>query len=296
MTDSAEAILNFAAESAKGKSPAALVTLVEIRGGASRALGAQMAVRGDGGYCGYISGGCVEAAVAAEAMEAIKQGMDRYVRLGDDSRFFDIVLPCGGGITLAIHVLKDADPIRQTLATLQSRNRAALHYEPERQTLSFCTPGNNDITGSKGVSFLRVYRPKPRLILCGRGIELEMAKSIAAAAEFEVLSYDGRSPERIDDAIDHDTAVALLFHDIDHEIPFLKSALNGHPFYLGALGSRKTHEKRCQALRDLGYENAQIEGIKAPIGMFGPVRNAADLALSVMADVTAAYSAAHPAR
>lgn len=41
----------------------ALVTLVEIRSGAARALGAQMAVRGDGGYCGYVSGGCTEAAV-----------------------------------------------------------------------------------------------------------------------------------------------------------------------------------------------------------------------------------------
>ena len=63
MTDDAKAILTFAADGAETKYGSALVTLVEIRSGAARALGAQMAVRGDGGYCGYVSGGCTEAAL-----------------------------------------------------------------------------------------------------------------------------------------------------------------------------------------------------------------------------------------
>lgn len=113
MTDDAKAILTFAADGAETKYGSALVTLVEIRGGAARALGAQMAVRGDGGYCGYVSGGCTEAAVAAEAVAAINKGTDRYLRLGEGSQFFDIILPCGGGITLAIHVVRDVAPLRQ---------------------------------------------------------------------------------------------------------------------------------------------------------------------------------------
>ncbi|WP_197486936.1 XdhC family protein, partial [Rhizobium bangladeshense] len=76
---------------------AALATLVEIRGGAARAIGSQIAVATDGSFCGYVSGGCVEAAVATEALLAIAEGKDRVVEFGLGSRFFDIVLPCGGG-------------------------------------------------------------------------------------------------------------------------------------------------------------------------------------------------------
>ncbi|MBP1861492.1 XdhC family protein [Rhizobium herbae] len=288
MTDDAETILNYAGEGAESQFGSALVTLVDIRGGASRALGAQMAVRGDGGYCGYVSGGCTEAAVAAEAIEAIGKGVDRYLLLGEGSRFFDIVLPCGGGITLAIHVLKDANPVREVLALLRSRRRVALGYDPHRQSVRVIGPSIN--AGWGDGLFVRRYRPKARLILCGRGIELDTTTRLATASAFETLSFDGRSPAKIDDDVDQDTAVALLFHDIDQEIPFLKAALAQEPFYLGALGSRRTHEKRCQALLALGYSETQIERIKAPIGMFGPVRDAGALALSVLADVGGAYS------
>lgn len=82
MTDAAQEILQFAADSVDEGFETALVTLVEIRGGAARALGAQMAVRRDGLYCGYVSGGCTEAAVAAEALQAIAGGNDRFLRLG----------------------------------------------------------------------------------------------------------------------------------------------------------------------------------------------------------------------
>ncbi len=288
MTDDAETILNYAAESAESHFGSALVTLVDIRGGASRALGAQMAVRGDGGYCGYVSGGCTEAAVAAEAIEAIGKGVDRYLLLGEGSRFFDIVLPCGGGITLAIHVLKDANPVHEVLALLRSRRRIAFGYDPQRQSV---TALDSSISaGWHDGLFVRGYRPRARLIFCGRGIELDTAARLATASAFETLSFDGRSLVNIDEDIDQDTAVALLFHDIDQEIPFLKAALAREPFYLGALGSRRTHEKRCQALLALGYSEIQIERIKAPIGMFGPVRDAGALALSVLADVAAAHS------
>src|SRR5690606_16603641 len=99
LSDDAIDILAFAAQSMAEGHAAALVTLVEICGGAARAIGAQMAVREDGLYCGFVSGGCTEAAVAAEAVIALQKGLDRNLRLGEGSPFFDIVLPCGGGIT-----------------------------------------------------------------------------------------------------------------------------------------------------------------------------------------------------
>lgn len=82
LTDDRQRVLRFAAEALTAGMAAALVTLVEVRGGAARRPGAQMAVREDGAYCGFVSGGCVEAAAAYEALEALACGVDRKVKIG----------------------------------------------------------------------------------------------------------------------------------------------------------------------------------------------------------------------
>jgi xanthine dehydrogenase accessory factor len=136
-TDEPDEILRYAYDSFRAGISVALVTLVEISGGAARAIGAQMAVRGDGRYRGFVSGGCTEAAVAAEAIQALRKGHDRFLRLGEGSPFFDIVLPCGGGITLSIHILKKADPLGQFLSNLASRRPATVRYTPGTGSMEF---------------------------------------------------------------------------------------------------------------------------------------------------------------
>lgn len=290
MTDDPEAIVNYAADGAETRYGSALVTLVEIRGGAARALGAQMAVRGDGGYCGYVSGGCTEAAVAAEAIAAISKGTDRYLRLGEGSQFFDIILPCGGGITLAIHVVKDVKPLRQVLSALQKRKRIALHYNPDAQAIVAVKAHEKAVSSWNDTSFVRSYKPNLRLILCGRGIEVAATQRLAMASALEVFSFDRRSRDFDETGIDQDTAFAVLFHDLDQQLPLLEAALRHRAFYIGALGSKRTHTRRCEALWALGYTLAHTDRIRAPIGMFGPARDANTLALSVIADVVRAHT------
>ena len=135
VTDDCVEILRFAADTFDSGLGSALVTLVEIRGGAARSLGAQMAVRGDALHCGYVSGGCTEAAIAAEASTAIATGSDRYLRLGEGSKFFDMVLPCGGG-TVTIHIIRDSTSLRTVLAHLKRRDRVGLAYDPASQSLA----------------------------------------------------------------------------------------------------------------------------------------------------------------
>ena len=294
MTDDAEAIVNYAADGAETKYGSALVTLVEIRGGAARALGAQMAVRGDGGYCGYVSGGCTEAAVAAEAIAAINKGIDRYLRLGEGSEFFDIILPCGGGITLAIHVVRNAKPLRQILSALQRRKRIALRYDPGAQAIVATKSHETVVSSWHYTSFIRAYKPNLRLIVCGRGIEVAATERLAIVSGLEVFSFERRSTDFDKTAIDQDTAFAVLFHDLDQELPLLEAALRQNPFYIGALGSKRTHARRCEGLWALGYTPDQTDRIKAPIGMFGPARDAGALALSVVADIVRTYAAGPP--
>lgn len=285
LTDDSIEILRFAADAMRTGMAVALATLVEIRGSGSRALGAHMAVREDGLYCGFISGGCVEAAVAYEAIEAIHSGNDRKVVYGKGSPWFDIVLPCGGSITLSIHKLRSAGPLLEVLAALDQRRPAGLRYNPQSQALQCIIPDRE--TGWNGGFFDTCYSPCTRIVIYGRSIEAEATARLARAAGYDVHISDGTSLRTLPAAIDADTAVILLYHDLHRELPILQTALAATPFYIGALGSRRTHRERVLKLTGLGWDERDIERIKAPIGIFPKARDAYSLALSILADIAA---------
>ncbi|MDQ1184436.1 XdhC family protein [Agrobacterium larrymoorei] len=284
-SDDPAEILRFALD-ALDRGRAALATLVEIRGGAARSLGAHLAVSSDGHYCGYLSGGCIEAAVAAEALEAIAVGADRVVTYGEGSPFFDIVLPCGGGVTIAIHVLHAMEPLETVLYQLSARRTVALSYDAKSQavTRSETVPPRS---GWYEGDFLSVYRPQTRVVISGQTAEAEAVSRLAQASGYEVqLLSSSRNLDAID--IDTFTAVVLLHHDLDLEAVVLDRALQSPAFYIGALGSTRSHRRRTELLRTAGVSSECIDRIRAPIGLFGPTRDAASLALSVLADVAAA--------
>ncbi|MGO7860417.1 XdhC family protein [Rhizobium ruizarguesonis] len=290
-TDDPVELLRFAID-AYSVGAAALATLVDIRGGAARALGAHMAVAADGQFCGYVSGGCVEAAVATEALLAMAQGCDRTVKFGDGSPFFDIVLPCGGGISVAIHVLKDVGALRHVLDRLERRQAAGLAYSPGQQALEPVEP----LPRAQWLEqdFVTVYRPRTRVVLSGQTIEAQAVARLAEASGYDVIVRgQGEGGRVAADIIDPFTAVVLLHHELDAEAAILEIALASPGFYIGALGSTRTHRRRVERLRAMAFRRDDIARIKAPIGMFGPTRDATSLALSVLADIAAARLAAY---
>ncbi|MGB8292789.1 XdhC family protein [Rhizobium ruizarguesonis] len=289
-TDDPVELLRFAID-AHGLGAAALATLVDIRGGAARALGAHMAVAADGRFCGYVSGGCVEAAVASEALLAMAQGRDRTVKFGDGSPFFDIVLPCGGGISVAIHVLKDVGALRHVLDCLERRQAAGLAYLPGQQALEPVDPLPR--AQWLGQDFVTVYRPRTRVVLSGQTIEAQAVARLAEASGYDVIAVAPGGVRPVADIIDPFTAVVLLHHELDAEAAILEIALASPGFYIGALGSTRTHRRRVERLRAMAFRRDDIARIKAPIGMFGPTRDATSLALSVLADVAAARLVAY---
>lgn len=285
VTDDPVEILRYASTSFKEGISVALVTLVDIRGGAARPLGAQMTVRIDGLYRGFVSGGCTEAAVAAEAIEAIKAGHDRFLLLGEGSPFFDIVLPCGGGIRLSIHVIKAIEPVDEVLSQLVLRREAGLLYRPAAEAITCVAPLR---TGWQAEGFSRLYRPSIRLFISGNTLEADALAHVAMAVGYEIhLVGTAYGKNLWDVSPDMYSAVALLNHDLTAELPALEAALRSPAFYIGALGSRRTHDKRKQALKSLGYDDGEISRIKAPIGLFDKARDAASLAISVVADIYA---------
>lgn len=259
----------------------ALITLVEIRGGAPRALGTQMAIRGDGLYCGYVSGGCTEAAIAYEAMHAITKGVDRFLRIGEGSPFFDIVLPCGGGLTLSIHVLRNATALHAIINQLTtSRHHCALAYHPGMQSLSYQSTSIG--TGWQDDIFIVSYRPNLQIFIAGNPPEVEMCAKLGHAMDYEVnvISRNGIGFP----CLDRETAVVLLYHDLDRELPILKAAFESNCFYIGALGSNRTNMKRIKALQEAGY-GAFCDRIKAPIGLIPKARDTTTLAISILAEI-----------
>ncbi|MBX4899414.1 MULTISPECIES: XdhC family protein [Rhizobium] len=274
-------LLRFAID-AHGRGAVALATLVEIRGGAARMLGSHLVVAADGRFCGYVSGGCVEAAVASEALLAMPEGHDRTVRFGDGSPFFDIVLPCGGGISIAIHVLKDVGALQHVLDRLGQR-QAGLAYSPERQTLEPANPPSR-----------ACYRPRTRVVLSGQTIEVQAVARQAEASGYDmIIPVQGEEGRAAPATIDRFTAVVLLHHDLDAEAAILEAALASPGFYIGALGSTRTHRRRIERVTALAFEQDEIDRIEAPIGIFGPTRDATSLALSILADVAAARLVAY---
>jgi len=300
--------LAFLADAMRNGATGALVTISAIAGGAPRPLGTHLAVLADGRHCGHISGGCVEAAIAAEVVPILAAGNDQVVRFGAGSCYIDIRFPCGGGVDLLVHVAPTAELLEQALAHARRRTPFAIAFDPAGSRSSLVAAGA--ATGWRGEVFVRRYLPRPRLVLVGRGPDFEVMARVAAAAEFElcivtpdvgaaeVFTAQGvrtevlTSPSQtVQTPIDAWTAVAVLFHEREWETALLADAASGPAYYVGALGSRRTHRARCDALAALGVPPDTIARIRGPIGLVEQARDPGTLALSVLSEIAGEWAA-----
>ena len=156
--------------------------------------------------------------------------------------------------------------------------------------------------------FVDVYRPAPTLIMVG-GVHIAIAlTSMAKTVGYRTIVVDPRRafgsesrfphvdqliqawPQKAFEeiALTPETAVALLTHDPKIDDPALKVILEAPVFYIGALGSRRTHGKRIQRLMDMGFNEVQIDRIQAPIGLSIGAKTPEEIALSVMAQIVQA--------
>lgn len=163
------------------------------------------------------------------------------------------------------------------------------------------------VAGPEGEAFLTVHLPAPRLVVVGAVHISQALVPMAAIAGLDALVVDPRTafatPERfpgvrllaewpqdvMDElAFDPWTAVAALTHDPKIDDPALAAALRAGAFYVGALGSRKTHAKRVERLLAAGLDQAAIARIHAPIGLPIGAASPAEIAVAILAEVIAA--------
>jgi len=173
---------------------------------------------------------------------------------------------------------------------------------------TFIAAGKSGVVSAAGRTlFLTVAVPPPRLLVTGAVHISQVLAPMARLLGYDVTIIDPRtafgSPERFPDVelvtewpdvalpqlgIDRRTAVIALTHDPKIDDPCLHAALRSASYYVGALGSRRTHAKRVSRLKAAGFDETEIGRIHAPIGLDIGAASTAEIALAILAEVTTA--------
>lgn len=156
----------------------------------------------------------------------------------------------------------------------------------------------------QGSFFLNAYLPPPRILVIGAVHISQALARLAPVAGFDMTVIDPRTafatPERFagveliaewpedalkDRALDRFTALVAVTHDPKIDNQPIRAALTAGCFYVGALGSRKTHSARVERLRQAGVADADIARIHAPIGLDIAAASPAEIAVAILAEI-----------
>jgi xanthine dehydrogenase accessory factor len=293
---------------------AALATVIETWGSAPRPVGSQLAISGQGDLMGSVSGGCVEGAVVVEAMDALEDGQPRLLEYGvSDDEAFAVGLACGGTIRILVEPVGAAMPepmLADLVAAREARRPVAYTVDTETWARALLGPDahaerfTSDRSGFDGAVFVGIHNPPLRMAVVGAvhiaqplvvmarlagfdPVVIDPREAFASAPRFpgETLIHDWPDDALVGFAPDHRSAVVTLTHDPKIDDPAIEAALGSDCFYLGCLGSTRTHAKRVARLEDAGFSADQIARIHAPIGLDIGAKSPSEIAVSILAEI-----------
>jgi xanthine dehydrogenase accessory factor len=298
---------------------AVLATVLETWGSAPRPVGSQLVISGSGQMMGSVSGGCVEGAVVAEALEALADGTPRLLTFGvSDETAFAVGLACGGTIRImVVPVGQHLTPamLEQIVAARAARRAIALVTDTATWAARLSDGADDPAvqarfrTDRAGMeddgTFIAICNPPLRLIIVGAVHIAQPLVQMARSCSYDPTLIDPRDAfgsaarfpgETIlsdwpDEALaalapDARTAIVTLTHDPKLDDPAIRVALAAPVFYLGCLGSTRTHARRVDRLRAAGFSDDQIARIHAPVGLNIGAKSPAEIALSILAQMT----------
>ncbi len=300
---------------------AALATVIQTWGSAPRKVGSQLAVSSESEIYGSVSGGCVEGAVVVEAVQALGDGKCRVLEFGvSNIEAFSVGLACGGTIRVMVEPVgtgagPDVKTIEEMCAARSERKTIACRVNLKSWERRLERPESNGDrrrnvraeSRIEGDEFVLVHNPPLKLVVIGAVHIAQPLLRMARLAEFTTVLIDPRDtfatkdrfPEETildewpDDALavvglDAHTAVVTLTHDPKLDDPAIAAALESDVFYLGCLGSRRTHKKRVVRLAEAGIPLDAIDRrIHAPVGFGIGASSPAEIAISIMAEIIA---------
>ena len=295
-----------------------LCTILKTWGSSPRPIGAMMACTMDGELVGSISGGCIE----EDFLEQLRDGSlkSRFVEEGNkpfkvrygmtEEEQARLRLPCGG----QLHVLLEFIDPTEANCSVFTRLRSDL--ENHTSTSRIVNLDTGEITASDASSEEAVIiqegvmthslSPMYRLLLLGAGDVAKYVAEMTLALEYDVTLCDPRpkyldnwhvdgveTTSRLPDDVVRErfsnpySGIIALAHDPRVDDMALMEALKTDAFYVGAMGSERTSAARRERLPELGLTKDEIDELYAPIGFQIDSKTPAEIAIAIMAEVTA---------
>jgi xanthine dehydrogenase accessory factor len=286
-----------------------LGTVVRTWGSSPRPPGSLMVIRDDGQVAGSVSGGCIEDDLIArvktgELALRLPQATSYGVSADEAQRFG---LPCGGTVQIVLEPLGVQSQLRELLAAIESHRvvRRRLDLATGLVTMAPCDDGDALHFDERTLS--TVHGPRLRLLVIGGGQLSRYLASMAVMLDYRVTVCDPRdeyhegwaamegvtlSRSMPDDLVlamnlDANSAVVALTHDPKLDDLALMEALKTPAFYVGALGSRRNNDARRLRLRDFDVSEAEVARLHGPVGLHLGGKTPPEIALSIVAEMTA---------
>lgn len=286
----------------------ALATVLRTWGSSPRPPGALSAVRDDGRMEGSVAGGCVERDLAARIRTdglpgTVPQRITYGVSAEDNRR---LGLPCGGRLELVLEELAGSAQVQALIAVMSDRRLLARRLCLDTGEASLHPAARGQDFAFDGRNVTKVFGPGWRLLIIGAAQASRFLAEMAQALDYEVViceprpdlaadwtlaqvPLDARMPDEAAAAWADDSrsAVVALTHDPKLDDLALMQSLDSAAFYVGALGSRAHAAKRRQRLASLGVSAGGLARLHGPVGLAIGSRTPAEIAVAVLAGLTA---------
>ncbi|MEO1079104.1 MAG: XdhC family protein [Pseudomonadota bacterium] len=303
-------VLSAAAEAVAAGREAWLATVVAVHGSSPRPPGSMALFLPPKSQLGSLSGGCVEEELAAaitsgefatDGCRVLTYGVsaEENARLG---------LPCGGHLTVLLQALtneRDGDWLHGVRNALQARSSVCRVVSlPEGHTRTEAAERFAPLSFAED-QLRQYFGPRLRMLLVGCGQLASSVAQLALGMDYDVMICDPRDEARADwrgpdvpllsdmpdDAVrehadDSDSVVITLTHDPRIDDMALMEALESRAAYVGALGSEKTTRARRERLAALGVSDADLNKLRAPVGLDIGSKTPPEIAVSILAELT----------
>jgi xanthine dehydrogenase accessory factor len=268
-----------------------------------------LAVRDDGIVAGSVSGGCIE----DDLIERVRQrgigcGRPEAIRYGitaEEAHRFG--LPCGGTIELVLESLTQDSGMAELCRLVEIGRLVARQVDMATGVVQL---SDASMTGGVDLNehrLLTIHGPRYRMLVIGAGQLSRYLCLIAVGLDYQVTVCDPREeytdewnvpgtrivrtmPDDtvLDMKLDNRCAVIALTHDPKLDDLALMEALKTPAFYVGALGSRRNNAARRERLKLFDLNDSEVARLRGPVGIYIGSRTPPEIAVSILAEVTAA--------
>ena len=317
MLSSQQQIISFVNDRLKDEKAVWLCTILKTWGSSPRPIGAMMACTLEGELVGSISGGCIEEDFLEQLRDgALKEqfnteGKPFTVRYGEtEAEQARLKLPCGGQLHLLLEFIEPSDVnnavFSQLIAALENHTKISRILDLSTGKITAEDDSSEEALVIQDNKIIHSLSPMYRLLLLGAGDVAKYVAEMALALEYDVTLCDPRpkyldnwfvegvdTTARLPDDVVRESfsnpysGIIALAHDPRVDDMALMEALKTDAFYVGAMGSERTSAARRERLPELGLSKDEINILHAPIGFEIASKTPAEIAISIMAEITA---------